>query len=65
MKVEVKSLQDQFVTLKKAVEGAINKGQKSIDDFNDISTSGLVLNKGLAINYRNVGSGVVGWVDDF
>ena len=65
MKVEVKNLQDEFASLKKAIEGEINEGQKSIDDLHDTTTSGLVLNKGSAIIYRNADSGVVGWVDDF
>jgi hypothetical protein len=63
--MEVKSLQGEFVTLKTAIEEAINEGQKSIDDLNDIPTAGLVLNKDFAITSMNAGSGVVGWVDDF
>jgi len=65
LKMEVKSLQDEFASLKKSIEGEIREGQKSIDDLNDITTFGMVLNKGFAIVYRNVGSDVVGWVDDF
>ncbi len=65
MEMEAKSLQDEFVYLKKAIEGEIREGQKSIDDLNDITTSSLVLNKGFAITYRDAGLGVVGWVDDF
>ena len=63
--MDVKSLQDEFVSLKKAIGGEINEGQKSIDDPNDIITSGLVPNKGFSIICGNVGSAVVGWVDDF
>jgi len=63
--MEAKSLQDEFVSLKKSIEGEIDVGQKSIDDLNDITTLGVVLSKGFAIIYRNVGSDVVGWVDDF
>jgi hypothetical protein len=63
--MEVKSLQGEFVTLKTAIEEAINEGQKSIDDLNDIPTAGLVVNKDFAITSMNAGSGVVGWVDDF
>jgi len=63
--MEAKSLQDEFVSLKKSIEGEIDVGQKSIDDLNDITTLGMVLSKGFAIIYRNVGSDVVGWVDDF
>ncbi len=65
LKMEVKSLQGEFASLKKSIEGEIREGQKSIDDLNDITTFGMVLNKGFAIVYRNVGSDVVGWVDDF
>jgi len=65
LKMEVKSLQDEFVTLKTAIEEAIDEGQKSIDDLNDIPTAGLVLNKDFAITSMNAGSGVVGWVNDF
>ena len=65
MKMEAKSLQDEFVSLKKSIEGEIDVGQKSIDDLNDITTLGMVLSKGFAIIYRNIGSDVVGWVDDF
>jgi len=65
LKMEVKSLQGEFASLKKAIEGEINEEQKSIDDLNDITTSGLVLNKGFALTCRNLGSDVVGWVDDF
>jgi hypothetical protein len=65
LKMEVKSLQGEFVTLKTAIEEAINEGQKSIDDLNDIPTAGLVVNKDFAITSMNAGSGVVGWVDDF
>ena len=65
MKMEVKSLQGEFASLKKAIEGEINEEQKSIDDFNDVTTFGLVLNKGFALTCRNLGSDVVGWVDDF
>jgi len=63
--MEVKSPQDEFASLEKSIEGEIREGQKSIDDLNDITTFGMVLNKGFAITYRNVGSDVVGWVDDF
>ena len=42
MEMEVKRLRDEVVTLKTAIEEAINKGQKSVDDLNDISRSGLV-----------------------
>jgi hypothetical protein len=65
LEMEVKSLQEKLVSLKKAIEGEIREGQKSIDDLNDITTYGLVLNKAFAITCRNARLGVVGWVDDF
>jgi hypothetical protein len=42
LKMEVERLHDEVVTLKTAIEEAINKGQKSGDDFKDIPRSGLV-----------------------
>ena len=63
--MEEKRLHDEFVTLKTAIEEAINKGQKSLDDLNDIPRSDLVSNKDFALTYMNAGSGIVGWVDDF
>jgi hypothetical protein len=65
LNMEVKSPQDDFASLKKSIEREIREGQQSIDELNDITTSGLVLNKGFAITCRNVGSDVVGWVYDF
>jgi len=63
--MEVKSPQDEFASLKKSIEAEINEGQKSIDDLNSLTTFGMVLNNGFTITYRNVGSDIVGWVDDF
>ena len=40
--MEVKRLHDEVVTLKTAIEEAINRGQKSTDDLNGIPRSGLV-----------------------
>lgn len=65
LKMEVKSPQDEFASLKKSIEAEINEGQKSIDDLNSLTTFGMVLNNGFTITYRNVGSDIVGWVDDF
>jgi len=42
LEMEAKRLHDEVVTLKTAIEEAINKGQKSMDDLNDIPRSGLV-----------------------
>ena len=65
MELEVKRLHEEVVTLKTAIEEAINKGQKSLGDLNDIPRSGLVSNKDFALTHMNAGSEVVGWVDDF
>ena len=65
MEIEVKRLQDEFVILKTAIEEAIKNGQKSVDGPKDILGSDLVSDKDFAFTQVNVGSGVVGWVDDF
>jgi len=62
--MEVKRLYDDVMTLKTAIEEAIIKGQKSMAGLNDIPDSGLVSNEDFALTYVNVGSGVVGWIDD-
>jgi hypothetical protein len=61
---EIERLQDEVVTLKKAIVEAINKGQKSLADLNDISGSGPVSNKKSALTCADAGSGVAGWIDD-
>ena len=69
MEMEGKRLHDEVAILKTAIEAAIeeaiNKGQKSVDDLNGIPKSGRVSNKDFALTHMNIGSGVVGWVDDF
>jgi hypothetical protein len=65
LEMEVKCLQDEFVTLKTAIEEAIIKGQKSIGSLNDILGSDLVSNEDFALTCVNAGSGIVGWLDDF
>ena len=65
MEMEVKCLQDEFVTLKTAIEEAIIKGQKSVAVLSDIPESDLVSNGDFALTCVNAGSGVVGWIDDF
>jgi hypothetical protein len=64
LEMEVKRLQDEFATLKAALEEAIIKGQKSVGDLNDIPGSDLVSNGYFALTSMNAGSGVVGWIDD-
>jgi len=65
LEMEVERLHDEFVNLKRAIEEAIIKGQKSVDDLNDIPRSSLVSGEGFALTHMNAGSGIVGWVDDF
>jgi hypothetical protein len=60
-----KCLQDQVVTLKTAIEEAINKGQKSMDGLSNVRRSGLVSHKDFALPRTNAGSRVAGWLDDF
>jgi hypothetical protein len=52
------------VTLKTAIAEAINKGQKSLADLNDIPGSGPVSHKKSALTRTNAGLGIAGWVDD-
>ena len=65
MEMEIKNLQDEFVILKTAIEEAINKGQKSLDDIDGIYKYGMEISEDVALTYLDAGSGVVGWVDDF
>ena len=65
MEMEVKCLQDEFVTLKTAIEEAIIKGQKSVAVLSDIPGSVLFSNDDFVLTRVNAGSGVVGWIDDF
>ena len=65
LEMEVKCLEDEFVTLKMAIEEAIIKGQKSVAVLSDIPESDLVSNEDFALTCVNAGSGIVGWLDDF
>jgi len=65
VEIEEKRLQDEFVTLKTAIEEAIIKGQKSVAGPDDSLGYGLVSEEDLVHTSMNAGSGVVGWVDDF
>lgn len=65
LEMEAERLQNEFVTLKTAIEEAINKGQKSRADLNDIPGSGPVSNEHFTLTHMNEGSGIIGWVDDF
>jgi hypothetical protein len=49
LEMKGKRLHDEVVNLKTAIEGAINKGQKSLDDLKDIPGSGLVSNREFAL----------------
>lgn len=61
----MKCLHDDVITLKTAIEEAIIKGQKSKAGLGEISKSDLVSNGDFALTCLNIGSGVVGWLDDF
>jgi hypothetical protein len=59
LKGKVRSLQDELVLLKTAIEEAITKGQKSRDDLNDIPKFSLASKKDFALGHTNAGSRVV------
>jgi hypothetical protein len=67
--MEVKRLHDEVATLTAAIEAAIeeaiNKRPKSMDDLNDVPGASEISNKDFALTHMNTGSEVVGWVDDF
>jgi hypothetical protein len=63
--MEAERLRDEVMILKVAIEEAINKGQKSMGDLNDIPRFELVSNEHFTLTRMNTGSGIVGWVDDF
>ena len=65
MEKDGKRLQDEVVTLKTAIEEAINKGQKSVDGPSDVHWSGPVSPKKSTPTRTNAGSEVVGRLDDF
>lgn len=65
METETERLQYEFLTLKAAIEKALNKGYKSIQHLDDIPGLAFVFNKDSVIACMNAGSGTVGWVDDF
>jgi hypothetical protein len=65
LEMEVKSLYDDVVTLKMAIEEAIIKGQKSVAVLGDIPESDLISKEDFALTCVHAGSGVVGWLDDF
>jgi hypothetical protein len=63
LETEAKSLRDDVITLKAAIEEAIMKGQKSMAGPSDAPRSGLLLDEDLASEYGNASPGIVGWVD--
>lgn len=65
LEVEAKRLQDEFVTLKMAIEEAIIKGRKSVDLLSDIPESDVGFDGDFAITCVGGGPGIVGWIDDF
>jgi hypothetical protein len=64
LETEAKSLYDDVMTLKMAIEEAIIKGQKSFGILSDITESGMISDEESDLISVNGGSGVVGWVDD-
>jgi len=65
LETETERLRYEFVTLKAAIEEAMNKGHKSIQHLDDIPRLGFAFNKDSVIPCMNAGSGIVGWVNDF
>lgn len=64
LEIEVRSLYDEVMTLRTAIEEAIIKGQKSTGGLDDIPGADLVSDKELGSTCVSEGSGVVGWIDD-
>lgn len=64
LETEGKSLHDEVLTLKMAIEEAIIKGQKTFGTLSDITESGTTVDEELDLVDVNGGSGLVGWVDD-
>ena len=64
METEVKYLYDQVLTLKKAIEEAIIRGQRSFGALSDITESDMTSNEGFDLIDVNGGWGPVGWIDD-
>ena len=69
MEIEVKRLHDEVATLTAAIEAAIEEaiknGQESVDGCKDTPGSSQVSSKDLGRTRMNLGSRVVGRVDDF
>ena len=65
METEVRSLYDDVMTLKTAIEEAIIKGRKCMDGLNGFQGSEMVCNEGFTLSCAPTGSGLVGWLDDF
>lgn len=65
VEIEVKSLYDEVMTLRMAIEEAIIKGQKSVGGLSDVRGADLFSNNDLGSTCVNEGSGVVGWIEDF
>ena len=65
MEMETERLRYEFLTLKAAIEEAMNKGHKSIQHPDGIPGVDFVFSKDSVIACMNAGSGTVGWVDDF
>jgi hypothetical protein len=62
---EAERLHDDVVALKTAIEEAIIKGQKSLDNLNGIPEPCLVSNEEFALARTNTGSRTAGRLADF
>jgi hypothetical protein len=65
LETEVKCLHDEVLILKRAIEDAIIKGQRSFGALCDITESGVISDEELDLVNVNRDPGVVGWVDNF
>jgi hypothetical protein len=65
LETEARCVHDEVLILKRAIEEAIIKGQKSFGGLSDITESGIISDEELDLVDMNRGSGVVGWVDNF
>jgi hypothetical protein len=64
LETDVKCLYDEVLTLKRAIEEAIIKGQKAFGTLSDSTESGMTADEKLGLIDVKEGSRLVGWVDD-
>jgi hypothetical protein len=65
LEIQVRSLNDDVMTLKAAIEEAIIRGQKSVAGLKDACQAGVVSDEDFARHCAESSPGVVGWLDDF